>query len=256
MTTRKPDIRAKEMYRGASGVPEPFDIAFACSVADCKIAEKKIHERLRAYRSNKKREFFIISIEVAKKVILSVCKEINQLFGYSIENPIVIDALAKKDSNLHLEEIFVEQFYANLPYEVTQFSTDRIISSSPPGTSLLTNEQKQRIEIIGEIFTDVFPGTTEDWISDFSKDVYPEREIYIWENMAKAFLKIDRVKYFSEEQKKEAFSLLLMRSMRSTSEVLKEHKLKTFSRKMAKEILGGYEYNPKPIVIIDTLNHD
>jgi hypothetical protein len=49
-TTRKPDLRAREMYHRASGVPEPFDIAFVCQVADCVVAEKKIHERLKAYR--------------------------------------------------------------------------------------------------------------------------------------------------------------------------------------------------------------
>ncbi|WP_335048208.1 GIY-YIG nuclease family protein [Nostoc sp.] len=62
MTTRKPDVHAKEIYHGASGVPEPFDIAFACKVADCEVAEKKIHRRFNAYRSNKVREFFIIPI--------------------------------------------------------------------------------------------------------------------------------------------------------------------------------------------------
>lgn len=40
LTTREPDVRAKQIYVGATGVPTPFQVAFACSVGDCKSAEK------------------------------------------------------------------------------------------------------------------------------------------------------------------------------------------------------------------------
>ncbi|MEH2448403.1 MAG: GIY-YIG nuclease family protein [Nostoc sp.] len=201
MTTREPDVRAKEIYRGASGVPEPFEIAFACKVADCEVAEKKIHRRFNAYRINKTREFFIIPIEIAKKVIISVCQEVNKLV------------------------------------------------SSPLGTSLLSDEQKARVEIIAEIFANILRDTSDAWIMDFSRDHNPETEIYIWEHIATAFLKIGQVKFLSEEQKEEAFGILLMRSMRSASKVLEEFKLKTFSRKAAKEILRGYKLDPKPLKV-------
>ncbi len=85
MTAREPDVRAKEIYRGASGVPEPFDIVFACQVADCRAAEKKIHGRLRAYRSNKDREFFIIPVKVAERIVLNVCKAINNILRFADE---------------------------------------------------------------------------------------------------------------------------------------------------------------------------
>lgn len=85
-TTREPHIRAKELYAKASGVPEPFDIAFACCVSDCVLAERRIHTRLETYRYNKKREFFILSIEVARKIVLSVCQQINKSSGHSIDD--------------------------------------------------------------------------------------------------------------------------------------------------------------------------
>ncbi|MEH2288326.1 hypothetical protein [Nostoc sp.] len=123
------------------------------------------------------------------------------------------------------------------------------IVSSPLGTSLLSDEQKARVEIIAEIFANIFRDNLDAWIMDFSRDHNPETEIYIWEHIATAFLKIEQVKFLSEEQKKEAFGILLMRSMTSASKVLEQFKLKTFSRKVAKEILREYKLEPKPLEV-------
>ena len=76
MTTREPDIRAGELSR-ASGIPEKFHISYACQVADCSLAEKEVHHILQSYRSNKKREFFVIAVEIAKRIIVDTCREIN-----------------------------------------------------------------------------------------------------------------------------------------------------------------------------------
>lgn len=77
----------------------------------------------------------------------------------------------------------------------------------------------------------------------------PEKEISVWENIAKAFLKIDQVKYLSDDQKKEAFHLLLSRSMMSVGKVLERCKLSTLSKRQAKEILRGYEAESVPVSI-------
>ncbi|WP_445628314.1 GIY-YIG nuclease family protein [Nostoc sp. DSM 114167] len=238
MTTREPEVRAKEIYPGASGVPEPFEIAFACKVADCEVAEKKIHRRFNAYRSNKAREFFIIPVEIAKKVIISVCQEVNKLFSYYTDELIVIE----NQMTYSLDDC------ADDPPEVVMLSVTSLVPS-PTGTSLLSDDQKARVEIIAEIFANIFRDTSDAWIMDFSRDHNPETEIYIWEHIATAFLKIEQVKFLSEEQKKEAFALLLMRSMTSANKVLEQFKLKTFSRKTAKEILREYKVNPRPLVV-------
>lgn len=107
-TTRKPDLRAKELYSGASGVPEPFDIAFACQVSDCEVAEKRIHERLKTYRTNRSREFFIIPLEVAKTVILSVCRQINRSSNCFIGNLVIIDSREFDEPDQLLDNMEVE----------------------------------------------------------------------------------------------------------------------------------------------------
>ncbi|MEW6499496.1 MAG: hypothetical protein AB1589_44580, partial [Cyanobacteriota bacterium] len=80
-------------------------------------------------------------------------------------------------------------------------------------------------------------------------DENPEIEICVWENIIKAFLKIDQVRYLSDEQKKEAFILLFMRSMMSTSKVLENWKLCKLPERAVKEILRGYEAKPVMLVI-------
>jgi hypothetical protein len=80
-TTREPNIRAQEVYAGASGVPVPFDVAAAFSVGDCIAAEKSIHKRLRSYRLNNRREFFRIRPDVAELLVAETCAEINKRLG-------------------------------------------------------------------------------------------------------------------------------------------------------------------------------
>ena len=48
--------------------------------------------------------------------------------------------------------------------------------------------------------------TLDEWIVNFTRDEHPEEEIFIWESIVKAYLKIDQVKYLvlvpsSETQK-------------------------------------------------------
>jgi hypothetical protein len=105
------------------------------------------------------------------------------------------------------------------------------------------------LEVISEILANVHSQAYEQWIINFSRDMNPEIEICVWEAIAKAFLKVDQVKYLSDDQKKEAFCLLLMRSMMPVGKVLERVKLITFSRQTAKEILRSYEDSPVPIGI-------
>ena len=231
-TVREPDTRAREMYSGASGVPEPFDIAFACRVSDCVEAEKRVHNKLQVYRRNRDREFFIIPIQVVRRVILDICQGIEKSLGSSIKNLIVIDI-----QNLDELDCASDNVCNDNSSDLIEVDIEQLVLSAP-GRSLLSKEQEERIEVIAEIFRDVFPDAIQHWLTDFSRDAHPEDEILIWENLAKAFLKIDQVKYLSEQQKQEAFFLLLMRTMTPASKILESFKSKTFCKRVIKEILG------------------
>lgn len=238
-TKNSPSDRAKQLS-SATGIPEEFDIVFVCEVCNSQIAEKEIHEILKSYRTKKNREFFLVPIEVAKKFILKICQEINNLNNYSVRNPIFTDIQSINQLDLCLEnsEIHLSKFIS--------FGSNKIVPSSV-GRSSLSDRQKQRIEIISDIFTDVSPLDINEWCLDFSRDNNPESEIAIWENIAKAFLKVDGVKYLSEQHKKEAYILLLLKSQMSVDAVLQKFKPQMFSKTDAKEILRAYEGKPKPI---------
>lgn len=62
-TTRSPQIRAEELF--STGVPGKFIIFYQENVPDCKLAEKRIHEKLSKYRYDERREFFVLPLQEA-----------------------------------------------------------------------------------------------------------------------------------------------------------------------------------------------
>ena len=67
-TKKPPEERVKEVSRG-TGVPMPFEIAWAFKCFDGDILEREVHKYLDGYRENADREFFRIPLEEAKQTI-------------------------------------------------------------------------------------------------------------------------------------------------------------------------------------------
>ena len=88
MTTRESiDTRMKELY--STGVPVPFDCAYACEVkvSDCATIEKELHKAFEPNRINANREFFSIKPEQATAILeLFDRKEITSEVTAEIEN--------------------------------------------------------------------------------------------------------------------------------------------------------------------------
>ncbi|OOH77578.1 hypothetical protein BOW65_21415 [Pseudomonas koreensis] len=249
LTTRMPDVRAKELYIGSSGVPAPFEIATAYSVGDCKLAEKRTHKRLAAYRLNGRREFFRISPSVAAFVAYDTCAKINNELGVSPPELFELKKTQLTAPGYHANNK-AEKIVANSKKieKLAIADLDKLISS-PPGTSILTPEQLDRVEILKLQLSQIFPEKIHEILSGFNRDQTPEREIRIWETITKAYLTIEQIDFASDELKMEAFHLLLMRSGSPTDEVLRSFKLQYFSLKSAKRLLQAYEMRPKPIIV-------
>lgn len=243
-TKLEPHIRAQQIYWGATGVPEHFDIAFVCKVPDCNIAEKKIHKLLSSYRKNNRREFFHLPVDVAKTAIISVCTE---LFGRDNISIVINEETQKHINTIKTEEDLIDEFEYSNSHSIEFNKFIHVLTPSPIGTSFLTQEQKNRIALINQVFEIVFPKSEKETIENFSCDRNPDREIKIWEHMAKAFMKISENPFISDEFKSEAFALLLMRSMKNTNDVLQEAKLVFINEKQARSLLKAYELKPKPI---------
>ncbi|KAF0137538.1 MAG: hypothetical protein FD152_396 [Xanthobacteraceae bacterium] len=72
--TRGPVLaRAAALF--STGVPTPFDVAFAIEVADCRSAERTAHRSLGQFRVHPRREFFLVSVEDARTAVTSVAHE-------------------------------------------------------------------------------------------------------------------------------------------------------------------------------------
>ena len=73
LTTKTPEERAKQLSKTAS--PDNFLIIDKWLVEDCVLVEKLIHEHLKDYRINPKREFFKISVSHAIKEIIPIVEK-------------------------------------------------------------------------------------------------------------------------------------------------------------------------------------
>jgi hypothetical protein len=242
-TKNGPDTRAKQIYTGATGVPEPFDVLFACSVADCQAAESKAHRRLAAYRVNDSREFFRISADIARKIVLDVCAEVNA--EHQCAPPTVtVDWITRQKPRTVAIDRYEEKYG-----EVHELPYDSIVSSSL-GKSKLSDLQKQRIDVVSAVLAEVYSDPDETWHDSFSRDQNPEPEIRIWEHIAKAYLKIDDIDYLSKEAKHEAYRILLHRSMAPSERVLRRTNLRHLTKQAAINIMAGYELAPKPLTVM------
>jgi hypothetical protein len=246
LTTRLPDVRARELYSGSSGVPLEFSVAVAYSVGDCKVAERQIHKRLKAFRMNNRREFFRSSPAVASAIVYETCCWVNT--GLGLPSPAVFRFSARPSRKNPSKAAFRKSEEHDLAEtREVRWIDPREVRDSPLGTSILSAEQIDRAGIICMQMAQVFPEGQEKWHESFSRDSNPESELRIWEHITKAYLTVEEVEFASDALKFEAFELLLMRSMSPTSEVLERMSLKHFSPKSAKRLLQAYELKPKPL---------
>ncbi|MCG8994251.1 GIY-YIG nuclease family protein [Laribacter hongkongensis] len=246
LTTRSPDVRAREIYSGSTGVPLQFDIAVAYSVADCARAEKLAHRRLRAFRLSNRREFFRVTPSVAASVAHQACKQINSELAAA--EPTLLAFPAAKQATAETSVQSAAEHEASTDRLIIEAPIGRL-RESPVGTSTLTPEQIDRAEVLHALLTQINPVTREQWLESFTRDEHPERELRIWESIAKAYLTLEHADDATEGYRSEAFNLLLSRSWYSTEEVLARAELKHFSRTNAKRLLQAYELRPKPIVV-------
>ena len=67
-TKLTPDQRAKQISN-ATGVPLPYEVAWAFRCFNGELLEGEVHHALKKYRVNNQREFFQIGLEEAKETI-------------------------------------------------------------------------------------------------------------------------------------------------------------------------------------------
>lgn len=122
------------------------------------------------------------------------------------------------------------------------------LTISPERHDTLSREQIEKIKKIQSTFSEVNPSTLEQTISDFKRDKNPDNEIKIWLAMANSYEKF-KMKHSDLDinKKKEAYGLILMRSMENEAEAKLNSNLKLLTDNEVSEIFSYYEIDAQPI---------
>ena len=134
------------------------------------------------------------------------------------------------------------------PNQSTSPSGDRVkLESGPIRHASLTDDQINRARRLQRTFSEVDPSSLEKWVDDFRRDVSPDNELKIWEQMATAYETFIASRNLTVDGKKDVYGILLMRSGAPEEEVLKHQELKVLTEKDAREILALYVGKPEPV---------
>lgn len=136
----------------------------------------------------------------------------------------------------------------NTTYSISDFEN---IELSPVKDIEFSIEQLAQIDYIHNTFREVYPISLEETINNFKRDKNPDNEIGIWMNMVESY------RPFAEKHKKEnnlslrkeAFKLILMRSMMPNKEAIEASELEFLSKEQIEDILESYNSEAKPLTI-------
>ncbi|MCJ8330696.1 MAG: hypothetical protein HRT89_19075 [Lentisphaeria bacterium] len=120
----------------------------------------------------------------------------------------------------------------------------------------LSEEQLRRIQKIYKALDGIDGQSIDSWIEDFKRDLDPNPNILIWEQIAEAYTNYLSQKELSPQQKYDAYLILLIRSMVPNDDVMPrvKEKLKALTEKDVKDVLSFYRWNAEPITVIKTTN--
>ena len=124
------------------------------------------------------------------------------------------------------------------------------VQFSPTMHDSLPDELLERIRVVHATFADVDGTPLDKWISDFKRDVNPEPNVKIWEDMKVAYDDYCDGRELPLETRKEVYRVVLFRSMAEPKDVLERIELSILSSDDASEIMKAYPSKPKPIGVI------
>lgn len=136
------------------------------------------------------------------------------------------------------------------PESAVELIDPNSIQQGPTIHDALPDALLTRITNVHQIFGDVDGTPLEKWIDDFKRDLDPEGNVKIWEDMAVAYKSFCGKKELPLDTRKEVFKVVLMRSMMSDADVLSRLEVSRISVDDAKAIMAAYPSEAKPIEVI------
>lgn len=138
----------------------------------------------------------------------------------------------------------------NSDHSTVQTVNPSDLTLSPIVHDTLSADQVEKIKRIQAAFVEVNPSSLEETITDFKRDLHPDGKIAIWLAMANAYKQfISKHAGITLDKKKEAYGLILLRSMESETDAKANAKLKLLTNKEIAEIFSYYSLEAKPITV-------
>jgi len=98
----------------------------------------------------------------------------------------------------------------------------------------------ERVRRLQAVFIEVDGQSVEQWVDNFKRDLNPDRELDIWEAIAKAYTAYCSKRTLSPEAKREVYKVVLLRSMAPESDVLERLELKVLTKDDAVAVMQGF----------------
>jgi hypothetical protein len=116
----------------------------------------------------------------------------------------------------------------------------------------LSEDQIKKITRIQSVFSDVYPVSLEESISNFKNDLNPDNEIHIWLMMADAYENYlnSKQQTLDLETRKEVFKLILSRSMMPLEDAITNANLSILTKNEAEEVLKFYNMDAAPVKVL------
>lgn len=110
----------------------------------------------------------------------------------------------------------------------------------------LSAEQIEKITKIQSTFSDIYPISLEETITNFKRDRNPDNEIRVWLNMMQAYEKfVSKDPEIMLEKKSEVFKLILTRSMMDENKVRAQTEFKILTDNEVNKIFNYYTLESK-----------
>ena len=125
------------------------------------------------------------------------------------------------------------------------------LTPGPIAHETLTEDQLNKIGFIQESLSEVYPVSLDETITNFKRDQNPDNEINIWLKMVNAYQAFATINSEAEklESRKEAFKLILMRSMMPADQAITSSELKILTEDEIQGIMTTYNLDAAPIKV-------
>jgi hypothetical protein len=131
----------------------------------------------------------------------------------------------------------------------TQRGPTGSLESGPIRHEELTPEQIQRLRKIHDTLNEVDPSDFDKMVEDFKRDLHPDREILIWEQIVAAYQSYCSTRRLTLPAKQDVLRILLARSDMPEEEALKGLPLSVLTVAEAKTVMSYYKAPALPIEV-------